>query len=271
MKKVAPFENGMLEAICKVLAHTSDGLTGSEIGHLLRTCRITDTDAMATKWKRLFYALAHYQNRRQSGNHVVGFIHHAMKPVRWKDKRQQFDLILDELNKVLAFAGLEIRDDGGVRYTDTVSTLSEAEERANSLRAKLTSRGVHHDVLRFCQAELLQKNYFHSVLEATKSVANKIRDKSGLTGDGAQLATDAFSLGRTNTPVLAINSLQTETERGEQRGFANLLIGLFGTFRNPTAHAEKIYWTIPEQDALDILSLVSLVHRKLDNCVKTIS
>ena len=36
-------------------------------------------------------------------------------------------------------------------------------------------------------------------------------------------------------------------------------------FRNPTAHAEKIYWPIGEQDALDILSLVSLVHRKLDD------
>ena len=50
----------------------------------------------------------------------------------------------------------------------------------------------------------------------------------------------------------------------KQKGFVNLLVGLFGVFRNPTAHAEKIYWPIGEQDALDILGLVSLVHRKLD-------
>jgi len=47
----------------------------------------------------------------------------------------------------------------------------------------------------------------------------------------------------------------------------NLLKGLFGTFRNTTAHAPKITWEIEEQDALDILSLISLVHRRLDNAV----
>jgi uncharacterized protein (TIGR02391 family) len=65
-----------------------------------------------------------------------------------------------------------------------------------------------------------------------------------------------------------LNSLQTESEQSEQRGFMNLLKGLFGTFRNTTAHAPKITWKIEEQDALDILSLVSLVHRRLDTAVE---
>lgn len=47
----------------------------------------------------------------------------------------------------------------------------------------------------------------------------------------------------------------------------NLLKGLFGMFRNTTAHAPKITWRIEEQDALDILSLISLVHRRLDNAI----
>lgn len=264
MKKELPFEQGTLEGVAKVLGHTNHGLTGTEIGHLLSTCKIADVDGSNTKWKRLYNALANEQNSKQMGNPVVGLIHHAMKPVRWKDKREDFEYLLDELNKVLSFAGFEIRDDGGVRRATKATTLTEAEQRANSLRSKLESRSVHADVLVFCRAELLQKNYFHAVLEASKSVANKIRVKSGLTTDGAQLATDAFSLGKSNAPILAINALKNETERGEQKGFTNLLIGLFGTFRNPTAHAEKIYWPISEQDALDILSLVSLVHRKLD-------
>ncbi len=65
-----------------------------------------------------------------------------------------------------------------------------------------------------------------------------------------------------------LNSLKTETEKGEQKGLVNLLIGLFGTFRNPTAHAEKIYWEMNKEDALDILSLISLVHRKIDKVIK---
>ncbi len=268
MKREPPFNQGTLEALAKVLGHTENGLTGTEIEHTLRTCRIPDVDPSNTKWKRLFNALAAEQTQKKWGNHIVGFLHYAMKPVRWSDKREKFEWLRDELNKVLAFAGLELGMDGSLRRAATVSTLPEAERRANSLRIQLESRGVHADVLTFCKAELLQNNYFHAVLEATKSVANKIRAQSGLTSDGAELATQAFSLGKSGTPVLAINPLATETEKGEQRGFTNLLIGLFGTFRNPTAHAEKIYWPITEQDALDILSLVSLVHRKLDSVTK---
>ncbi len=47
--------------------------------------------------------------------------------------------------------------------------------------------------------------------------------------------------------------IEPPIEQGTLEGFTNLLIGLliglFGTFRNPTAHAEKIYCPISEQDA----------------------
>ena len=33
--------------------------------------------------------------------------------------------------------------------------------------------------------------------------------------------------------------LPTESEKSEQKGFANLLIGLFGAVRNPLTHAPK--------------------------------
>jgi len=59
-------------------------------------------------------------------------------------------------------------------------------------------------------------------------------------------------------------AISTESEKSEQKGFANLLIGLFGAVRNPLAHAPKTNWPMSEQDALDILTLVSLIHRKLD-------
>jgi len=111
---------------------------------------------------------------------------------------------------------------------------------------------------------LLQENYFHAVFEATKSVAQKIRDKTGLTGDGADIVDEAL---RISAPLLAINALRTETEQSEQKGFANLLKGMFGTFRNPTGHAPKISWSIKEEDALDLLSMLSYFHRRLDAAV----
>jgi len=108
------------------------------------------------------------------------------------------------------------------------------------------------------------------VFEATKSVADKIRKKSGLTTDGARLVDEAFGFRAGSHPVLAFNTLQTETEMSEHRGLVNLLKGLFGTFRNTTAHAPKIKWIIKEQDAFDMLTLTSLLHRRLDEAVRTI-
>src|ERR1700730_8279618 len=123
------------------------------------------------------------------------------------------------------------------------------------------TRGVHPDVLRFCREELLADNYFHAELEAVKSVADQLRARTGLTVDGASLV-DRTLTG--DPPMLAINSLKTESEKGEQRGFANLLRGTFGMFRNTTAHEARIHWPMAKDDAEDLFSLVSLIHRHLD-------
>ncbi len=84
--------------------------------------------------------------------------------------------------------------------------------------------------------------------------------------DGGDLVDKAFGIAK---PLLALNTLQTESEQSEQKGFANLVKGMFGTFRNVTAHAPKITWVVSEQDALDILSLLSYIHRRLDGAVRT--
>ena len=70
-------------------------------------------------------------------------------------------------------------------------------------------------------------------------------------------------------PFLALNSLQTDTERDEQKGLMNLIKGMFGAFRNVTALAPKTSWTVTEQDALDLLTIASLIHRRLDTAVRT--
>jgi uncharacterized protein (TIGR02391 family) len=76
-------------------------------------------------------------------------------------------------------------------------------------------------------------------------------------------------LGQAGIPILAFNSLKTDTEKSEQTGLMNLFIGTFGAFRNVTAHGPKILWDMKEQDALDLLTLVSLLHRRLDEAVPT--
>ena len=154
-----------------------------------------------------------------------------------------------------------VQEDGKLIRAKFAKTISEAEGRAQKLTAKLQARKVHADVLIFCKAELLADNYFHAVLEAVKSVADKLRAKTGLSDDGGTLI-DRALLG--DLPILIINAHQTFSEKSEQKGFANIIKGTFGMFRNPMAHEAKIKWEITEEDAIDLLSLVSLIHRKLD-------
>lgn len=264
MARIPPFDAQHLTSLAKILADTASGLTGTQIEYLLRDSQIPDVTPQMTKWKRLFNAFVEFQNKRQFGNHVVVFINRAMNPVQYTSFPHVFHERRDALNAVLSFSGLYLADDGKVRWSSKAQNLDQALERANRLHVALTSRKVHPDVLAFCKAELLQENFFHAVFEAMKSIASKIRSMSGLTSDGAQLIEGAFSIGKDRSPILAINALVTETDFGEQRGFVSLLTGLFGTIRNPTAHNPKIEWDMSEQDALDILTTISLVHRKLD-------
>jgi uncharacterized protein (TIGR02391 family) len=262
--KIPPFNAQQLESIAKVLADRYEGLTGTQIEYLLQDCRIPDVSPEMTKWKRLFNAFAKIQDERQIGNFVVMFILRAMDPVQYTAEPQRFRRRQDQLNAILAFSGMNLGDDGKMHRGKRAENLDEALRRASRLHGALVARAVHKDVLESCRAELLQENYFHAVFEAVKSIAAKIRSLSGLTNDGAALVTEAFTLSG-NGPIIAINPLSSDTDKGEQRGFANLLIGLFGTIRNPLAHNSKIEWPMSEQDALDILTMASLVHRKLDN------
>jgi len=269
MAAISKFDEANLQALCDILGDTTTGLTGSEIGRYLGECSIDDPMPQMTKRHRLFGALRARQDQDNAGNAVVKFILHVMQPVRHVGNRDYFEGRRAELNAVLAFSGLSLGEDGQLRQVLTARTLSEAEARAGVLRKALVERRVHADVLKFCRAELVADNYFHAVFEATKSVADKIRQRTGLASDGAGLVDEAFGFGKTGHPRLAFNSLQTESEKSEHTGLMNLIKGVFGAFRNTTAHAPKIHWTVNEQDALDILTTVSLIHRRLDTAVRT--
>lgn len=269
MARIESLNPPTLQAICDVLGDTHEGLTGSEIGSLLVECGIEDPLPNHTKRYRLYEAFKQRQSNDRCANSVLNFIQTAMNPVRFVGNLRYYESQRGRLNTVLAFVGLSLQEDGRLQRITAAKTLSEAEERAGRLRRQLLERRVHEDVLRFCRAELLQDNYFHAVFEATKSVADKIRDKTGLQADGSKLVDEAFSFGQAGYPRLAFNSLQTETEHSEHIGLMNLIKGLFGAFRNTTAHAPKIRWPISEQDAMDMLTLASLIHRRLDLVVRT--
>lgn len=259
--RIDPLSGNIIEGIARILGDTSKGLTGSEINHLLSQSKLKNPDPGITKWKRIYNSFVEFQNRTHISNNIFTFILITMDPSRYIGQSQLFHELRDDLNQQLSFAGFKISEEGKLQKVKIAKTLKDAEERANRLKSKLKNRNAHDEIFKYCKAELLANNYFHSVFEAVKSLAERIRTKSGLTKDGSALIDEAFSI---KNPLLKINDLSSETMESEHKGFANLIKGVFGMFRNTTAHAPKITWSISEEDALDILSTISLIHRKLD-------
>jgi uncharacterized protein (TIGR02391 family) len=247
-----------------VIADTTNGLTGTEIGKILGDSKIKDTDPAMTKWKRLYNAFVNIQNKQQCSNSILNFLHQAMHPSRYIGKNEIFQSRRHELNKLLSFIGTEMTDKAIFRDVAKASTISEAEQRASHFKFKLENRNVHQEIFKYCNAELLNENYFHSVFEAVKSVADRIRNMTGYHADGNALIDAVFS---TANPQIRINQLRNDTERSEHLGLANMTKGLFGIIRNPTAHEPKIKFVIEEDEALDLMTTVSYVHKRLDRAI----
>jgi len=67
--------------------------------------------------------------------------------------------------------------------------------------------------------------------------------------------------------TLKLNSQQTQTEINEQEGIMHLCKGLMRAIRNPEAHEPQLDWPLDQQDALDVLSLISFLYRKIETAV----
>lgn len=271
-------DDATLWTVCEILAATDSGLTNAELDRLLAQARIADPTprtagpgavVMVNKRERLHRALSARQRADGHSAAVLRFVKTAMHPARYIASPEVFEDRRHELNVALSFAALRLEEDGRLVRVRAASTLTDARRRAQRLRQTLRDRHAHPRLLAACVDEIRDENYFHAVLEATKSLAEEIRRKAGLTGDGVPLVDAAFEKGQRQMPLLVINSLRTQTERSRQKGLADGLRAVFAAARNPTAHEPKVLGTLNEIDALDLLTQVSYLHRRLDECTST--
>lgn len=160
--------------MCRSIGETDTGLSGTEIGQILLNANIPDIDPQNTKWKRLYSAFATWQNKDQCSNQILRFIQDALQTVRYIGKEETFHNRRLEINKRLSFIGTELTEARKFKEVKKATTIAEAEQRANRLKHKLENRNVHATILEYCKTELLVENYFHSVFEATKSIADRL-------------------------------------------------------------------------------------------------
>lgn len=79
------------------------------------------------------------------------------------------------------------------------------------------------------------ENYSHAILDAVHYVGSLLRERAGVDGDGATLVGQALG---GDQPKLKLNSLLTESEKNVQKGFEQILRGIFTGIRNPRSHEQ---------------------------------
>jgi len=140
-----------------------------------------------------------------------------------------------------------------------VAYLDPEITRDPSSRPDYELSNLHPRLRKQSESLFISKHYSEAIFEGYKLLGKAVRDKSGLTGDGKSLMSDAFSV---RNPVTMLNNLQTETDRNEQEGFMHLFMGAMQGIRNPESH--EVRDLRDPVITLEYLALASLLLRKLD-------
>lgn len=243
-------------------------LTHKQINEQFQNSGIIDTGEGSNKPDRIFYTLKSRQKQDGCANNVLSYIVGIINPKRYGNEAE-FEKHRTSINEKLLYEGIEINKEGQAKVVDKAKTIPEAKSRSMKIKERVHGIGIHQDILPFCESEWLNENYFHAILEITKSVAEKLRLKSGYVSDGAALVTDCFGLGKDKKPMLAFNTLSNESEESEHKGFGNFIIGFFSMYRNPKAHDPKILEDTQLSEMTEVLVVASIIHNKLDITYKT--
>lgn len=267
-----------LKAICAILADTNTGFSKTELKKFLSDSNIKAVDDGSynngitykiglNKKDWLYNCFVAEVSNSNSFDCVFRFIETALNPISYTamDKRTKYYYLVEETNKVLCLLGLEINNSGKIVFVKKANNLEEVDERVNHLQKKLYERSIHSEVYKYCIKDYLRKDFFDAVFEASKGLAQRVRDISGLGTDGSELFNEAFS---SKDPIIFFNKLSNSSEKNEHNGLRELLNSIFHLVRNPEAHTPKINWHIDETKALDILTLISFAHKYLDECHK---
>lgn len=259
------FDETTLRNIANVLGSV---LTNKQISEQFKSAGIMETGDGTNKPDRIYYSLFSRQKQDNCGNNVLDFIIRIITPKRYSSEIE-FERDRTAINEKLLYDGIEIDITGSPQRVSKAKTISEAKSRSVKIKQKIQGLVIHRDIMQYCEAEALQENYFHAILEITKSVAETLRQKSGYYSDGNELVDACFGLGLDKRPMLAFNTLQSQSDESEHKGFANFVKGFFSMYRNPKAHSVKIKEETQLSEMSEVLVVATIIHNRLDKTFKT--
>jgi hypothetical protein len=133
------FTQDQLEAIAAALGDTDLGLSNTEIEFLFTSSKLVDPGP-STKRIRIYNAFATSQNERHDRLHVLAFIRQAMAPARYVRSPDRYEPLRSNLNRALAFCGLEVTQAGALQSSQRVQTLPDAEIKVPTFAPEFDSR-----------------------------------------------------------------------------------------------------------------------------------
>lgn len=231
-----------------------DYTTHSKISVMLRELRLHDLGPQVSKQNRMGYAIYQSQLSTSQNTALQSVIEYICDPAYLSANKYDWINLQSHLNQQLQYYGLKVNQEGKLTLGYKPKTYTEGQSRYNSLNNKLQSLNIHPRILVLCRPEILDKNYFHLLFEASKSMLELLREKSGVPEDGNKLVDRCFG---SNPPLLALNKLETSTELSEQRGAQSLIKAIIYLYRNPKAHELKAYSINSETDAITGLIIIS--------------
>lgn len=144
------------------------------------------------------------------------------------------------------------------------STTSEEKEKSkNPLHNLFDLFDIHPKIREISEERFFNKDYGVAIEKAFKRIIKLVQEKSGERLDGTKLMERVFSA---NSPTLAFNNLEKQSDIDEQRGMMDLYKGSVECIRNVRFHEE-----IEEDEeimTLHLLIFASLLAKKLDETIK---
>lgn len=262
-----------LTMICDALVSLDDVISDGELGILLLSSDIPDANPNASRHRRLLTAMIAEQERARCADSIAKFLRRTGYHIKTKRGEEAYKRYIREINQIMSFAGLELDIDANltplVDGTKKMYVAPEAEERAKQIKALIKARNLHPDLELSCRPEFfVRSGYFVFLTEATKVLLEKVKSKSNLHTEGPGIAEQAFAFPWKGEPILAFNQFETDNDRSEQFSLMVLLKAMFLIVQDEQSGKYRHGWKLSQDDALDLLTVLSFFHRKIDKAKK---
>ncbi len=249
-------EQLILEAVANV---SRDGWVPLSIQDLQNQIRKLDSESNGAS----FIALVEAMMALELAGSLSIQKHEGPSPIPLRYDRA---VLRDELNKHFYFGGdtfelrLTHKARKGLDKVRPTPAGSKGPKAASDHRIRPSVYLFHPEIERVSGQLFRDGHYKQAALEAYIRVIEEVKSKSGIADGGDSLMNRAFGCDK-QTPVIQFNSLESESERDEQKGLMFLFKGIVG-LRNSKAHSNRLF-NDPSR-AHEYLALASLLMRLLE-------